>query len=221
MNSSSKVKSVEVLLTKYRRGYQAPKFDPKIQLPTSDHIIITTPSGVVRYSPEGRKSRRPRRRYPQGQRPSEISRRRGTIIKAKYGLMNCPGRGPKIPHELYLRLHRPMWRRDSARSMAKPCGYLLIFKRGERTIRCPTCDRKLWLTSVRVPQSIFEHDDPHVLKEIIQLFRGWRGRCPHDMISEQLFRKLAQRVEQKHAVKTFYAYLPWNLENFHLGVAHA
>lgn len=117
-----------------------------------------------------RPPRKPRRdKHPAGQRPSEIARRNGLVIPKRFGIVTCPGRGPKQPN---YDLHRVTWRRDSPRSLAPHCGYLIKFRRGQRTATCGKCGRRIWLPGLRV---VFQDDDMRVINRVISSICGWRG----------------------------------------------
>lgn len=161
------------------------------------------------------RARKPRRdKYPEGQRPSELRRKIGTRSRKRLGLYQCLNRGSKEV------AHRYRFYKRNSRTLAKPCDWLIISEPGEKYPHCTKCGRRVWVVD-RMP--LYEHDDLHVLREMIQYFRAWRGRNPHATISIQRFSEWGERIEQRLTVQRFYELLPWHLKNFRsrVGVVNA
>jgi len=148
---------------------------------------------------------------PEIKRPSELARKRGVHIGKKYGLTVCTSRGKKTsPHP-----GRGPTRRDSARTTAPTCGYLIPFEMGQRTAKCGRCGRRIWLAGHPWRNGptypiLYTHDDPEVIGRIIAGIRGWWGRGKF-FIPTWLFPKWAERAERKRGVEFFYSLLPWNI----------
>lgn len=186
------------LLAEYHYGLDPPKFEPQIEIPPSDGgFLITTIEGVKVFNEAGRRLRRPRRdRHPIGERPSELARKRGVSIWKRYGVTFCIGRSGKFKG---YRLHRPGWRRDSARSVAGMCGEPIVFEKGQKTAKCRKCGRRLWLAGLPV---IYQHDDLRFVKRVINGLHSWRVRGglwhtrPRIMLWEKKYRAHLQKPTQ-------------------------
>jgi len=148
---------------------------------------------------------------PEVKRPSELARKRGTQIGKKYGLTVCLSRGGKTSPPP----RRGPTRRDSVRTTAPTCGYLIRFKRGQRTARCARCGRRIWLAGHPWRNNptyplLFTHDDPEVIGRIIAGIRGRWGRGKF-FIPTWLFTEWAERAERKRDAELFRSLLPWNI----------
>jgi len=152
-----------------------------------------------------------RKSLPLGERPSELKRKKGAQISKKYGLIVCTSRGNKtsVPPG------RGPIRRDSMRTSAPTCGWLIKFERGQRTARCKRCGRRIWLAghpwrNRPTYPILFTHDDPKVIDRIIAGIRGWWGRGKF-FIPTWLFQEWAGRAERKRDAELFRSLLPWNI----------
>lgn len=138
---------------------------------------------------------------PEVKRPSELRRGDGLQLTHKFGIAVCPRRQGVRSHS----------KRFLAKSCARPCSYLTIVRNGMKLPRCQGCRARVW---VNYEDVVFQHDDLRVIKGVIQDFRAWRGRNPRAIVSPALFNTWARRIGEKLTMRTFYDYLPWNLD-FH------
>jgi len=136
---------------------------------------------------------------PEIKRPSELKRGDGLQLVKKFGIAVCTRR-PGV---------RSRSKRFPAKSTARPCGYLVIVKNGEKLPRCNGCGGRVW---VKYRDVIFQHDNIHIIKSVVQNFRAWRGRHPQAMVSPVLFNMWGKRVEEKLSIRVFYHHLPWRLK---------